>query len=684
MTYKHKLARRLAISRTLKMVPVLLLLAACNDEATAPDTGLPQLTDVTTVVPAAATIQTNQEIRFRTRGAGGKLVSAGLTWKSSGGSITADGVFSASSPGTYKVVGRGHGHQRPDTSTVTVVPPPSDVVGIQNSPRTASLEPGASRTFAAKALLADGSSSVVGVTWDATGGSIDAGGVYQAGSTGGTFAIVATWVGGAMADTAQVTIAPPGTDPTLTQVIVRPSMYSLQTAGTKQFRAYGRNSLGDSVAVQATFSATGGTISPSGVYTAGATAGTYRVIASASGLADTAPVTLTASAPALTDVVLKPDSYSMMIGANRQFSAYGHNSLGDSVAVPVSFTESGGTITSTGLYTAGVAPGSYRVIASANGLADTASLTLSAPTPTPTPPPMPMPTGVGLPFGMSQQLSRFGSPAAPMTMTADGTTAATLIPRINAARAGVYRLIVNLTGGGHALYMSTINGVLQFDESKWRAQMETFNTATIRQAVAQAVADGTIVGTSVMDEPYVSGGASGGGNTWGPKGTMTKARVDTLCGVVKQMFPTLAAGVAHQHDMFEPTKSYQVCDFIIDQYDWRRGDVTAFRDAGLAMAQRDHHAVMFGVNVLDGGVQDKDGNYTCDGPGQGGKGTYAPNCRMTPQQVRDWGLLLGKAGCGLYMWRDDDEFMANGANLQSLRDLASGLAAMPGKGCYRN
>ncbi len=684
MTYKHKLARRLAISRTLRMVPVLLLLAACNDEATGPDTGLPQLTELTTVVPAAATIQTKQRIRFHSETAGGKLVSTRLTWKSSGGSITADGVFSATAPGTYKVVGRGHGHQRPDTSTVTVVSPPSDVVGIQISPGTASLESGASRTFTAMALLADGSSAAAGVTWDATGGSIDAGGAYQAGSSSGTFTVVARWVGGALADTAQVTITPPGTAPTLTQVIVRPSTYTLPTGGTKQFRAYGRNSLGDSVAVQATFSATGGAISASGVYTAGSTAGTYRVIASASGLADTAPVTLSTptSTPTLTDVVVKPASYSMTIGTNKQFSAYGRNSLGDSVPVQVTFSSTGGTVTSSGLYTAGVTPGSYRVVASANGVADTAALTLSSPTPTPTP--SPIPTGAGLPFGMSQQLSRFGSLTPPMTMTADGMTASVLIPRINAARTGGYRLIVNLTGGAHSDYMSTIDGVFQFDESKWRAKMETYNTATIRQAVAQAVADGTIVGSSVMDEPYVWGGASGGGNTWGPKGTMTKARVDTLCGVVKQMFPTLAAGVAHQHDMFEPTNSYYVCDFIIDQYDWRRGDVTTFRDAGLAMAQRDHHAIMFGINILDGGVQDKDGNYTCDGPGQGGKGTYAPNCRMTPQQVRDWGLLLGKAGCGLYMWRADDQFMANSSNVQSLRDLASGLGAAAAKGCYRN
>ncbi|MEP6688393.1 MAG: hypothetical protein ABJC36_08600, partial [Gemmatimonadales bacterium] len=293
------------------------------------------------------------------------------------------------------------------------------------------------------------------------------------------------------------------------------------------------------------------------------------------------------------------------------------------------------------------------------------------------------PTGVGLPFGMSQQLTRFGAIRSPMTMTADGTGASTLLSRISDARTKGYKLIVNLTGGPHSDYMSTINGVYQFDLSKWRAKMDTYNTASIRQSVAQAVADGVIIGSSVMDEPYVSGNSDGGGNTWGPKGTMTKARVDDLCLYVKNMFPTLQAGVAHQHNAFEPTKSYYVCDFIIDQYDWRRGDVRTFRDDGLAMAARDHHAIMFGINVMDGGVQDKDGTYSCDGAGQGGKGTYAPNCNMTPDQVRDWGLLLGKAGCGLYMWRADDTFLSKSTNQQALRELAAGMATAPGKSCLR-
>jgi hypothetical protein len=363
--------------------------------------------------------------------------------------------------------------------------------------------------------------------------------------------------------------------------------------------------------------------------------------------------------------------------------AHGHRGSGDSVAVRVSFSATGGTITDRGLFTAGTTAGSFRVVASASGLADTAKLTLSAHA---APPPalLRASAGTGLPFGLSQQLTKLGGVQSPMTMTADGYAPSNIVPRIKAARAGGYKLILNLTGGPHGEYMSLINGISQFDGSVWRSKMEAYNTAEIRQAIGQGVADGTIVGASVMDEPYVWGGADGGGNTWGPKGTLTKARVDSLCAYVKEFFPTLPVGVAHQHNVFEPDKSYAVCDFTIDQYDQRRGDVRTFLNDGLAMAQRDHMSIMFGINVLDGGVQDKDGNYSCDGPGQGGKGNRAPNCRMTPEQIGDWGLLLGKAGCGLYMWRADGAFMANSGNQQSLRDLAAGLGAAPAKSCSRS
>ena len=101
------------------------------------------------------------------------------------------------------------------------------------------------------------------------------------------------------------------------------------------------------------------------------------------------------------------------------------------------------------------------------------------------------------------------------------------------------------------------------------------------------------------------------------------------------------------------------------------------------MARRDHHAVLFSLNVLNGGVQDKDGTYDCTGAGQAGKGTYSPNCRMTPSQLRDWGLALGPSGCGLFMWRYDDAYATNYDNQAAFKDVATGMKAATARACRR-
>jgi hypothetical protein len=196
----------------------------------------------------------------------------------------------SSTAGTFKVVGRGRGWKNSDTSTVTVVTPPGDLTGITVSPGTASLLVGTTQAFSAVGILADGSTTQIGVNWTATGGTVDASGVYTAGSVTGTYRVVAVTTDGSRADTAVVTV----TAPTLSQLVLLPASFSLSTGGTKQLSTYGVNSVGDTVAPTVTFSATGGTVNASGLYTAGSTAGTYRVIAKSGTLADTAAVTLTA------------------------------------------------------------------------------------------------------------------------------------------------------------------------------------------------------------------------------------------------------------------------------------------------------------------------------------------------------------------------------------------------------
>ena len=364
----------------------------------------------------------------------------------------------------------------------------------------------------------------------------------------------------------------------------------------------------------------------------------------------------------------------------------------------VAWRATGGTIDSSGLFLAGRAAGSYRVMATERGgaRADTSVVSIAAPPattlispPALAPPTRPSPkslsavardtvAGGGIPFGPYGAWEDEGlkSNVESFNLSIGALTPRNIVPRLVHARANGHRLILAMTGGSHNQYKT--GGV--FDYGKWLAKMLTYDTPAIHEAIDQGVADGTIVGASVMDEPHnIEDGSS-----WGPKGTMTKARVDSMCGVVKQMFPTLPVGVVHDHDIFQPKQSYHVCEFLLDQYAARKGDVVKFRDAGLAMGRRDDMSIVFSLNIINGGIQaSRDGAWDCSPTETGGRGGGQPNCRMTAEQVRDWGILLGSAGCALTMWRYDPDFMARPENVQAFRDVAAKLATLPARSCGR-
>jgi hypothetical protein len=613
MTYTFKLARRLAVSRRLGILPAILLFVACSgDDATAPGSDSPGPRAVPATVsihPNRVTVEANQLIRFLAfgRNSAGDSVSAPIIWQATGGTILADGRFSSAAVGTFMVIGRtpvrgvvmGRTRystvERVDTSMVTVVRRHPNLGSIEISPDTATLASGASQGFLVTGRLTDGRAVPVGVTWKAAGGSIDAGGNFVAGDSAGTYRVIATHTTFTFADTATVTITAP--------------------------------------------------LSP--------------------------PPPEEPPAPVLETVTLVPASATLAPAATRQFTAYGRTTSGDSVAVSVVFAATGGSVTAGGLYTAGSTPGTYRIIATSGTLADTSSLTVTQP--------LGSGPATGIPFGPYNAWVGTATlePNAQVFTASIGSVNPTNIrDRIEAARIKGTKLILAMTGGGHSNYMT--DGV--FDMAKWESKMNLYNTSAIRTAVSAGVADGTIIGNVVMDEPHAYG--LGDGNTWGPQGTMTKLRVDQMCGYVKALFPTITVGVVHGHSAFEPSKSYRVCQFLVDQYAYRRGDVTQFRDEALAMAGRDGITIVFSMNILNGGIQaPRDGLWNCPLTTTGGRGTYDPNCRMTGAQVREWGTLLGSAGCALTMWRYDDTFMAKPENQQAFKDLAARLATVPAKSC---
>jgi parallel beta-helix repeat protein len=301
MTYAYKISRRLALARNL----ILALVAACTSdlqENSDPSLPVAELGDLV-VIPDSVVAEVGQSVRllaysegrgYRERHSEESEPAVLVDWTATGGTITTDGLFSAGEVGNYRVVGKARGRKHhADTSIVVVVPPQPELLAILVSPDTAQLESQARRTFTAKAILSDSSRVDVGVTWRATGGIIDAGGVYVAGTAPGHFHAIATAVSSSKADTADITIDSAAVEPpTLEAVRLSPNTAALAADQSQQFAASGQMSDGSTASVTPAFTATGGTISPAGLYTAGPTPGTFRVIASAGGYADTSTVTI--------------------------------------------------------------------------------------------------------------------------------------------------------------------------------------------------------------------------------------------------------------------------------------------------------------------------------------------------------------------------------------------------------
>ena len=89
------------------------------------------------------------------------------------------------------------------------------------------------------------------------------------------------------------------------------------------------------------------------------------------------------AAPVLAQVIATPGTATVLAGGTEQFRAYGVTATGDSVAVPVTWSATGGTIDAAGLYTAGVTVGSYQVTAVQQGgsLGDTSPVEVVEPWP---------------------------------------------------------------------------------------------------------------------------------------------------------------------------------------------------------------------------------------------------------------------------------------------------------------
>jgi len=180
--------------------------------------------------------------------------------------------------------------------------------------------------------------------------------------------------------------------PTVTGLAISPKTgTTLAPGATRQFSTTATWSDLATGAVSVTYTATGGTISSSGLYTAGQLIGSFMVIANCScGRADTAAVSIaSATVPAqLTRLTISPKTATVNAGATQQFAATANWSTGATSLPPIAYSATGGVVTSGGLWTAPSTSGTYKVILAHSGgtLRDTATVTVPATSSGGTPP----------------------------------------------------------------------------------------------------------------------------------------------------------------------------------------------------------------------------------------------------------------------------------------------------------
>jgi len=241
----------------------------------------------------------------------------------------------------------------------------ADPDAIAVAPRQVILEANQSVLFKAYADATPGSAEITSIEWTADGGSLSPDGSFASASTG-VFRVAGKRRGNphAKGDTATVVIVAP--QPSLADVVISPATPTVGAGLRLQFGVVGKLSDGTEVQIGATWSTTTGTIDAGGLLTAGLTPGTFQVIAKAasSNVADTVAVNVLA----VERLDISPTSSSLAASGQLQYASWA--TLSDGRNFPgagVAFSTTGGSITSSGLYTAPTVGGNYTVTAKVVG-----------------------------------------------------------------------------------------------------------------------------------------------------------------------------------------------------------------------------------------------------------------------------------------------------------------------------
>ena len=389
MTFKHKLAHRLALLRgrsTLLAPLALLLLTTCEK---AIPVGIGNVADAVSarLSPKNATLtpgQTTEFVLVAFTSTGDTDRQAQVTWSVTGGSMISTNTNggqhlgwykSGSQPGSYKVTGTATPGGASDSTAITVASP---VASVSVSPTTAAVQVGQTTQLAATARDASGNplpgDTITWTSWNAPVATVSASGLVT-GVAVGTATISAA--SGGQSGTATITV----TQVPVAAVAVSPATANLTAGQTAQLSATPKDASGNPltgrVITWATSNAAVATVSAGGLVTAVA-AGSATITATSEGQSGTAAVTV--SVVPVASVSVSPATASLTVGQTAQLAATPKDASGNPLTGRVitwaTSNAAVATVSTSGLVTA-VAAGSATITATSGGQSGTATITVT-------------------------------------------------------------------------------------------------------------------------------------------------------------------------------------------------------------------------------------------------------------------------------------------------------------------
>jgi len=554
--------------------------------------------------------------------------------------------------------------EAPTDPSAPSAPVPSAPLGFRVLPSAVTVEVDQSVRFRGELRTSRHGLQLPPMRWEASGGSITSDGTFSARRPGTYRVIGRSRIH--RPDTSVVIVVP--RQPKVERIRVTPRTPELVSGRKRTFTAVGRLHDGTHTAIRVNWRATGGTISEGGVYEAGATPGTYLVVAQSlrGGHADTIQVVVrkrpkNKERTAVTRIVLRPSTATVAPSSSVQFAAFGRTETGDSVAVDVTFKATGGTINATGLYTAGETAGAFRVVATADKLADTSAVTVPqtsgggtpapepspepSPSPSPEPIPAPIPSGggtlSGIPFG------HFKEPKPGSYLRSGGDLVVPMgeLDKLPLTRERGGRVVVNVVGGGKCA--KDASGQWQMD--LWVACWKKNLTSASRARMLAYADSGVVVGTYLIDEPNLV-------KRWG---VISPAQVCNMARFASAELPGIPVLVRAAPEWLG---SCDAIDAGWAQYGSRRNQaVEDYREEHLAAAKARGYALVFSLNALN-----DDGNGT----------------DMTPAQVMNYGTALMVPGvCAFFVWEYATTWSERPEIRAALDSLGRLAATLPRREC---